>query len=246
MDKQKLISLIKQKKELAGVADSYVREALDRYLAQHPITFPLEPKDAKLIIKAVRAQLRRATGMFKRTHAEGIGASAHQSSRERASSYIMLKGIIARLKPASILDLGCGLNPLAVASPSVPYYAYDINENDIAQVRTYLSNIRNPGFARVADVQKEINFPHAALCLMLKLVDLLDTHGHKNAERLMDKVSCNYLIVSFSTKTLSGKLMRHPQRGWIERLAQRKGCTFSKYAAENELFYLIEKHRQKI
>ena len=113
-------------------------------------------------------------------------------------------------------------------------------------MRTYLSNIRNPGFARVADVQKEINFPHASLCLMLKLVDLLDTQGHKNAERLMDKVSCNHLIVSFSTKTLSGKPMRHSQRGWIERLAQRKGCTFNKYAAENELFYLIEKHNKKI
>ncbi len=236
-----MIFSIKQKKELAGVADSYVREALDFYLAQHPVAFPLEPKDAKLIIKAVRAQLRRATGMFKRGHSKSTGIAAHQSSRERAASYILLKNIITRLKPASILDLGCGLNPLAVASPSVPYYAYDVNESDIAQVRTYLSNIRNPGFARVADVQKEINFPHADLCLMLKLVDLLDTRGHKNAERLMDKVSCNHLIVSFSTKTLSGKPMRHPQRGWIERLAKRKGYTFSKHVAENELFYVIEK-----
>lgn len=242
MDKAALIVAIKKKRELAGVSDIYVRDILEKYITQHKVVFPLQEKDAKLLMKSIRAQLRRNTGMFKRTFEKDKGSAAHQSSRERASSYLLLKSIIAELKPKSILDLGCGLNPLAVATPSIPYYAYDINEADIAQVRSYLSNIRNTGYARVADVQEEDHLPHADLCLMLKLVDLLDSKGHKNAEKLMDRISCNYFIISFSTKTISGRPMRHPQRGWIERLAKRKGHTFKKHTAENELFYLIEKH----
>jgi hypothetical protein len=241
MDKKALIIAIKKKKELAAVADSYITDVLNAEIARHRYTFPLKEKDAKLIMKSVRAQLRRQTGMFSRTSAKDK-LDQHRSTHERKENYALLHRLIAQCKPESILDLGCGLNPLEIASAKIPYYAYDINEQDVMRVQMHLDALKNEGFAKTADIQKEESFPHADLCIMLKLVDLLDKKGHKNAEHLIDKVGSHYMIISFSTKTISGKQMNHPQRGWIERLCARKGYTFTKHISSNEIFYLIERH----
>jgi hypothetical protein len=241
MDKKALIAAIKKKRELSSVADSYIAGALDVEISRHKYAFPLKEKDAKLIMKSVRAQLRRQTGMFARKDSKE-NLDHHRSTHERKENYDILHRLIAQCKPESILDLGCGLNPLEIASSKIPYYAYDINEKDIVRVQMHLDSLKNTGFAKTSDVQKEQSFPHADLCLMLKIVDLLDSKGHKNAERLMDKVPSHNFIISFSTKTISGKNMNHPQRGWIERLCVRKGFTFTKHVSSNEIFYLIEKH----
>lgn len=241
MDKKTLIAAIKKKKELTSVTDSYIAGALDVEIARHNYVFPLKEKDAKLIMKSVRAQLRRQTGMFSRKSSKDT-IDHHRSTHERKENYDLLHSLIAKCNPESIIDLGCGLNPLEIASSKIPYYAYDINEKDIVRVQMHLDSLKNTGFAKIADVQKEKSFPHADLCLMLKLVDLLDKKGHKNAERLIDKIPSHYLILSFSTKTISGKQMNHPQRGWIERLCIRKGFAFAKHVSSNEIFYIIEKH----
>ena len=243
-----LAEKIKQKKELRGLADSFVEKELNEYIKRTNLSFPLNKKTEKKICKAVRAELRNYTGQFQhlkqREHLIQEGSylellKTHASTRERLPNYSVLKEIIANLKPRSILDIGCGLNPIALASQGIFYYASDIKEDELEIVSQFFKKENIKGKVFYADARTERIWPKADLCLLLKIVDLLDKKGHKKAEELIRSLNCKHIIVSFSTKTLSGRPMNHPQRGWIERLCARLGYKIKLVKTHNELFYLI-------
>ena len=249
--KSLLVEKIKQKKELRGLADEFVKQELESYLEKTHTPFPLDYKSEKVIIKAVRAELRRYVGRFQssKKHENLLEAKdysailkTHASTRERLPHYEILKKIIHSLKPKTILDIGCGLNPIALAEPGIAYYACDIKEDELKLVESFFKAKGITGRVFFADARTERNFPKTNLALVLKVIDLLDNKGHKRAEELIRSLDCDNIIVSFSTKTLSARPMNHPQRGWIERLATRLGYTFKLIKSPNELFYIIQKH----
>ena len=89
---------------------------------------------------------------------------------------------------------------------------------------------------------KKLALPKSGICFMFKLLDSIEMEkGHRLAEKLIKSVSCSWIAASFSTKTLSGKRMRHPYRGWIEQLCRRLGYFYEIIEFENEIFYLIRK-----
>lgn len=236
-----IVNKIKQKRELSGLADSFVASETLSYLKKHNISSISSEKSEKLIIKAIRNILRKHSGRFG-VRKESIGIEMHPSTQERAHDYPLLKQIIENLRPESVLDLGCGINPIALAKPGVYYYSYDIDEQSLGIVENFFRSNNLAGKVFTADLRTHRDFPEADLALLLKVVDLLDKKGHKISEELMKCLKCKHLIVSFSTKTLSGKPMNHPQRGWIERLCARLGYKYSLHKGKNELFYLIEKN----
>ncbi|MEK6898511.1 MAG: hypothetical protein AABW79_00245 [Nanoarchaeota archaeon] len=238
-----LIRKIKEKKELSGLADSFVSQALDKVLKKH--STPRSPKEEKLIIKETRAMLRKSAGRFLDSNLiENKDQSileAHSSTRERLAIYPELKKKIYSLNPKSILDIGCGLNPLAIAKKHVKYIATDINENYLKIVSNFFKKEKIEGDTMILDVKTSSSFPKADLCLMLKLVDVIEEKGHKRTEEIIKSLNCKDIIISFSTKTLSGKPMNHPQRGWIEQLCNRLNLKFSIWSTPNEIFYFIKK-----
>ena len=123
------------------------------------------------------------------------------------------------------------------------YYAYDINQSDLNIVQKFFDSQKINGKTNLIDL-RDINeeFPTADICLLFKVLDLVDKKGHKKAEEIIKKIKSRYLLISFSTKTLSGKSMHHPQRGWIERLLSRLGFKFNIIKTKNEIFYLAEKN----
>ncbi len=240
---QSIIEKIKQKKELRGLADDFVQKELESYAKKNPHA------SQKDIIKGVRAELRKSTGRFnsgkrnklleEKNYEELL--KTHASTRERLPHYNVLKEIIKNLNPKSILDIGCGLNPIALATQGIVYHASDIKQDELNLVKEFFRQNHIKGQVFYADARTERNFPQADVSLLLKIVDLLDKKGHKTAESLLSSLNCRHVIVSFSTKTLSGRPMNHPQRGWIEHLAKRLGYTFTLVKTPNELFYLINK-----
>lgn len=245
-----LIAKIKQKKELRGLADSFVSEELAKVLRRNKISKPRNVRDESIIIKEVRAVLRKHTGRFNQgKEQEGLLSekrysdllNTHQSTKERLPDYPEFTKRILAYNPKSILDIGCGLNPLALARPKITYFASDINESDLKIVKSFFAQEHISGEVFVADAKKTRTYPKADIALLLKLVDLLDEKGHKKTEELILSLSSPVLVISFSTKTLSGKSMNHPQRGWIEQLCTRLGYTFSTWKTKSELYYFIER-----
>ncbi len=245
-----LINKVKQKKELSGISDKVVLNVIEKQLKKYPS--PLSNSSIKKIIKETRAQLRQYSGRFKSSLKDQISLlqlnkidsllNTHSSTKERIDFYPKLKEIIKELKIKSILDLGSGINPIALAEKGVFYHASDINENDLKIVNGFFEKSGIAGKAFVQDLTKDFSYPSADLTLIFKVFDVIEKKGHKLAEKIISSLNSKNIIVSFPTKTLSGKPMNHPQRGWIERMLSRLGHSFKTFSSKNEIFYLIEKH----
>lgn len=247
-----IINKIKEKKELSGIATSLVEETLNNYLNKFKIDISsLKPSERKIIIKSVRAELRKYAGRFHASSKERKALlnknkinellETHSSTKERIDFYPELNEIISRLKVKSILDLGAGINAIAIAKQGIRYTALDINKEDLDIVNEYFIKNGIDGETIVHDLRKPFDFPKSDLCLILKVFDVLETRGHKIAENIIKSIHSKYLLISFPTKTLSNAPMRHPQRGWIELLLHRLGFNFKIIKSKNEIFYLAEK-----
>ena len=255
MNMDEIVKLIKLKKELSGLSDVVVLDVLEKELKKFKIDPKLEElkkSDKKILIKEVRAKLRRLVGRFTIANKERLSLveeentenllSSHSSSNERLLFYPELRKIISDLKIKSILDLGCGLNPLALANQNIEYYASDINSSDLEVVDAFFKKEGMKGKTFVLDIRKKpLIFPKTDLTLILKVFDIIETKGHKQAEYIIKTLDCKYILISFPTKTLSGKAMNHPQRGWIEQLLNRLQFKFKTFSSNNEIFYLVEK-----
>lgn len=135
------------------------------------------------------------------------------------------------------------------AGRKVNYYAYDIDDEDISFINEYFylmkkkisgkAEILNLSSANEKEIQK---IPEADVCFMFKLADVLDRENHKQSEKIIKNLNSDYIVVSFSKKTLAGNKMNFPYRGWIEKMLERIGLEFNKIDFENEIFYVIKKN----
>src|SRR3990167_5723683 len=187
-DKSEIIAEIKKKKELSGLANSLVSDNLDSYIKKYKISIEnLSPKQLKVLIKDIRAILRNQAGRFQKsfkkiTKKEEYSIEelirAHASTAERMDFYPKLKSIIKSLKVNSILDIGCGLNPIALADKKIYYHASDINEEYLSLVSKFFKKNNIKGEVFVYDIRNpNSDLPKADICLLFKLLDVV---GAKN------------------------------------------------------------------
>jgi 16S rRNA (guanine(1405)-N(7))-methyltransferase len=274
LDKAKIKQLIqdvKKKPELASLDDNFVKDHLLKILNKETRTanllfknFTSKSRFYHKIIKLVRADLRRVYGLFREKKIDTYLFSellkkprdknllnnilkTHSSTKERLPIYESLyKQIFAITgKPNTILDLGCGINPLTIPFmklQNVKYYAYDVSQDEINQINNYLKVINNKGKATVMDITKLENLPPADVAFLFKMTDMLDKNkGHKGTEEVLKHIPAKFVIVSFATLTMSGKPMRAPRRRWMEWLCDRLHYNYQIIEFPNELFYVIEK-----
>ena len=258
-----LIQDIKKKKELRTLDDSFIRKEINRVLTLEPAlrkglsSRNSRSREYKSLVKAVRARLRRVYGVFRSGDKKGdtITLKTHSSTQERLSFYSELYAKLFAITgtPRVILDLGCGLNPLSVPFMKLKkamYYAYDINVQEIGIIsqffrqwkKTSLSFEGKASILDISDTSAVQNLPHADICFLFKVTDALDRNkGHSASEQLITAIPSKYIILSFSTKTLSGKPMTAPHRKWVEWMCQRLGYNYTILKFENEIFYVMEK-----
>lgn len=185
--------------------------------------------------------------------------STHSSTKERLPIYSKLYLRLWKItgRPRTILDLGCGLNPFSLPLTglrSVQYYAYDLSMEEVSLLRDFFvllhrKNSLIRGEAAVLDLLHSLSdqkLPAADVCFLFKMTDVLDQgKGHKKTEELLKQLSCRFVVVSFATKTMSGKKMTAPRRSWMEWLCNRLGWKFTIVEMPDELFYVIEKIGEK-
>jgi len=243
-----LIKKIKEKKELSGVSDSIVKDNLDKVLKKYNVSSEyLTPKNEKIILKEVRSLLRDQVGQFQtsiKSRSKFLDdknqlLKTHSSTKERLTFYPELIKIIKNLKVKSILDLGCGLNPVALANKEVKYFASDINEEEISIINRYFKKKKIRGHAFIYDLKKiNKDLPKADLCLLFKILETVDD-DHKLTKKILLLVQCDKILVSFSSKKLSGKSMDNPNRSWFEILISKMNFKVKKFHSDNEIFYLL-------
>ena len=213
--------------------DSYLQDEWSAMLLSNQINpDKIRKKDGKLLRSMFRGWLHKRVGMFYKIENDPV--NDHPSTRERKP---YAKELYDWLRHDSVLDIGCGVNILLLPSFD-RYIGVDLMRMylDIVQAHggeTFHHRADDPDFLR--------GLPPCNVAYMFKLLDLVEKNGHKMAESMIDAVPCKEVVVSFPTKTLSGKPMNHPQRGWVLRMCERRGWNVEEKMFYNEVYYRVTK-----
>ncbi len=251
MELQSIINKIKEKKELQGISVLVIKDNVLKYLKKHSLNIEnISAQDSKIIIKDIRSELRFFVGQYQISPKKRDNASSsdkfeellktHSSTSERLEFYPQLEKIILDLKINSILDLGCGLNPLALSNKEIEYFATDINVDELSIIEEYFKKNKFKGHTFVYDLRNiSSDLPKTDLTILFKVLDVVSKKDRKLSESIILSVKSKYILVSFSTKKISGKPMNFPERIWFEKILLRNNLKFEKFYSNNEVFYLI-------
>lgn len=225
-------------------------------------------RNADDAVKRVKRRLHQAVGAF-RGMARGVALAqawngdlagptfraactdvlrTHASTRERISHLeSFYAGIWAHAGvPARILDIGCGLNPLALPWMGIgdaTYLATDVDQRPLHTVSALFELIGHPHEVRAQDAVAQPPTEEADVALLLKLVTTLDRQDPEAATRLVKALRVRHAVVSFATRSLSGrgKGMERTYRDRLERLVADAGCVsaVAEASVPNELVFVL-------
>ncbi|MGH2344876.1 MAG: 16S rRNA methyltransferase [Chloroflexota bacterium] len=135
----------------------------------------------------------------------------HSSTRERAPVLSRFYAeCLAGLPPIhSVLDLGCGLNPLSIPwmnlPPDVTYYCCDIDAGLVDFLNRFFGLAGIRGQAEVRDLTRDPPRQPADLALALKLLPTLETLERGASAALPRALEATHLLVSFPERSLGGR-----------------------------------------
>lgn len=270
MEKREILESVKKSRKYSSLSEEVIEKEIERFTKRYS-----HWKELKLefIMKEIKTELHKAYGSFQTNknhkrkklfeefskNTKNLALlrkvlETNVSTKERLGSYGAVYEKIFEItgKPDSILDLGCGLNPLSFPytelNSDTRYYAYDINEEDIDLIKKFFNLMAINGHAETKDLRDLSNIeklPGADLCLMFKFLDPIEKSekGHKLAEEIIKILSekTQFMVVSFATRTITGKKMNFPARGWIERMLDRIDLKFTRLEFDSEIFYIVSR-----
>jgi len=173
----------------------------------------------------------------------------HSSTRERLpilkEFYNPLWAITG--VPRTLLDLGCGLNPLTLPWMELPpgsqYIAFDIDAPRIAFLNRFFALAGLPPLASWQDVVCHLPEREADVALLLKTSPTLEHQEKGGTLRLLQALQVPFLVVSFSVKSLGGKekgMATHYEREFLA-MVEDEPWQISKQVFETELVFVIKK-----
>ena len=222
-------------------------------------------------VKRVKRRLHQAVGAFARGvpridglrdawHGDLAGPAfrdaclaamrAHASTDERiphlSSFYRSIWEITGT--PSTLLDLGCGLGPLALPwmalPPDATIVAVDADGTALATVGAFLNLVGQPHRIVECDLLTGAADAPADVALLLKLVTTLDRQDPDGATRLLAALRSRHAVVSFTRRSLGGRSvgMERTYRARMDRLADSVGArAVSEASVANELVFVVER-----
>lgn len=148
--------------------------------------------------------------------------------------------------PKSIIEPGCGLNALTYFwfdSP-IHYSGFDVDKEQIS----FLNSVFKLMGAKNAQVKLgdvfENQLEKADMVLLLKVMPLFEHQSKGCSLSILKKMRCKYLVVSYPTKSLSGKNkgMRVFYEKLFRDLIKKEPWSVKKLEFESELVFVIKKN----
>ncbi len=264
-----LVSLIKEKSELASLDDSFVKKILTAsYLAipDKYETFAQFKKSAicKIIVSQTRKDLRELYGVFIRKPLSKINQDdvesvleSHQSTKERFDYLetiyeLLFDKLTSKGLPNdfSLLDIACGFTPFTISYfPTRPanYVACDLSSSDMASVQHFFKKQNQPGTAVAIDVVSEEFFSWVAtqkadVCFLLKALDSFEQRKRNSSKPILDAIHARLVVVSFALFSIGGNaVIGAEKRTWFEKFCAKQNWTFETLQVPNEIFYIVVK-----
>lgn len=252
---------------LASAKYRDIAPALVRSLAARELAGGVRPKDA---IKAVKNKLHQVGGAYQ---AEPLPVNRwldevraalpggdlrplcrammarHASTRERLGVLDdFYRTLFADLPPiGALLDLACGLNPLALPWMQLPagavYWACDIYAGQAAFLNRWFALAGQRGEAFVCDLTTGVPPHQADVALLLKALPCLQQLDRGIGLRLLDAIDAPTLIVSYPAHSLGGRKHGMPAHyaAAFAALVAGKPWRIDTFAFAGELVYRIRR-----
>lgn len=221
----------------------------------------------KEAIKATKNKLHQAGGMFVEEKARydewlvSLNENAlskevlrsimahHASTRERLSILdAFYETIFAGLPPIhSVLDVACGLNPLAIPwmklAPDATYHAIDIYADMMHFLGEAMKLLGVNGKAETRDVIHDCPTERVDVALVLKALPCLEQIDKRAGATLLDQLNARHIIVSYPTRTIGGHTigMSAIYEAHFNALMANREWPFTRFAFANELVFRIDR-----
>ncbi|MFN8464310.1 MAG: hypothetical protein U0X20_02105 [Caldilineaceae bacterium] len=257
---------------VAAVASStkyrHVAPALVQSLAARELATGARPKDA---VKSVKNKLHQVAGAYQiePLHGEAWLAEVqtcvaqggdvrplcrslmarHASTRERLpildEFYTTLLGGLPQIH--SVLDLACGLNPLALPwmglAPDAVYRACDIYADQVELLNRWFATAGQSGEAFLCDLINNPPALRADVVLLLKAVPCLQQVDREIGRRLLDAVDAPTLIVSYPAHSLGGRRHGMPEQyaAQFARLVEGRPWRIETFHFATELVFRVRR-----
>ncbi len=175
----------------------------------------------------------------------------HVSTRERLRSLPQFyEALFASIQtPDSILDIGCGLNPLSLPwmplENDVEYFAYDLFTDQADFLNRFFPLVTSRGKATALDIAGPIPDQYVDLALVFKVLPLLEHLPHGEPLSLLRRINAGAIAVSFPTHSIGGKAIGMPDHydRWFQSLLETEGWQGRRLPIRDEMVYLVEKER---
>ena len=229
-------------------------------------------KDWRTALKTTRTRLHRLTGAFltpKLDYAQWIDnfmslppdnaeqfketsknmMRLHFSTKERLP--FLSSFFYTCLQPlgsvTSVLDLACGLNPLAI--PWMPltgnstYYACDVVDPLISFLGELFSFTGQTGSVFTCNLLQSVPQQKVQVAFLLKLLPILDQVDPDASGNLLDQVNAEHLLISYPSKSLGGrsKGMKQTYAQHLERISAGRNFQIRSFEFPNENAYLLSR-----
>lgn len=259
-----LVAEVRKSAKYAHVSEPLIREIGAAELRKRA--------SLKEAIKATKNKLHQAGGMFveeKARYGEWLGSiesltptplpegegllrsimSHHASTRERLSILdSFYSTVFAGLPPIrSVLDVACGLNPLAIPwmnlAPDATYHAVDIYADMMRFLDEAMRQLGVQGQAETRDVIHDCPTERVDVALVLKAVSCLEQIDKRAGAILLDKINARHIVVSYPTRTVGGRAigMRATYEAHFIALMANRDWPVTRFEFENELVFRIDK-----
>jgi 16S rRNA (guanine(1405)-N(7))-methyltransferase len=173
----------------------------------------------------------------------------HASTRERLPFLeTFYSTLFVGLPPIhTLLDLACGLNPLATPwmrlAEGATYYGCDIYQDEIDFLNGTLPMIGVQGQAFIANLLQATPPQQADVALLLKTVPCLEQMDKKIGLRLLEEINAPVLVVSFPARSLGGQ-----SKGMVQNYAEHfaqfvagQSWRITRFDFPTEIVFRIEK-----
>ncbi len=259
-----VVAAVKQSKKYRDTSEETIRQLAADAVREH--------KKAKAAEKAVRKRLHSImapylgdpdyaaaaqlmTDVFVGGDPNAIRAAcrdlmhAHLSTRERLPILdTFYRDIFAVTgPPRRLLDLACGLNPLAFPWMGLPvvgtdFIAYDIHEPRVDFLNHYFILQGLPPLAYVKDVAIQAPEESGDVALFLKEMPRFERNYPGHGRRLLESLDARWLVVSFPTiSTPGGRTLTNRYRDFFRQIIDGSGWAVTELLFDSELVFCADK-----
>ncbi|MBU0495480.1 MAG: 16S rRNA methyltransferase [Chloroflexi bacterium] len=258
-----IVAAVLRSRKYRAVCPDTVRRIARRELANRG--------DVKTAVKETKRKLHQVYGAYEEPvdyHAAHTRLAVAYETRSEAEVRAVCRGLLARHastrerlpildefyppiwavtgRPASLLDLGCGLNPLTIPwmdlAPGTRYHAFDIDADRVAFLNRTLALAGCLRLARCQDILCQPPDAKADVALLLKTIPCLDRQEPDGARRVLTSLRTRFVVAGFAIKSLGGRekgMARNYQAQFLA-LAEEQSWPVTRLAFATELVFVAQ------